>query len=166
MRKSIAVVILAIIASGCASYTDRYRADLRTRVIPAVFRPNVEMISHAPATGSASHFSILWFISFDTPSDYAIYTGQSPVMTDRGIGIDIDFLDEAALENACVRSNADILVGPTFTRTETGGAWCLWLFCSKTVECKGYPARITGYEKIPSSEIKSVRWVDGCEISL
>ena len=160
----IGVALLGGCFTGCTT-VDRNRADVSSRLVPTLFKPKVEFMNGGQkVSGSAQSLSILWFIPIIVPLDYACYTGEGAELMNRGLGIDLDNVDEAAMESACRAINADIIIGPKFTRYEHGSPFWLWHW--KSVTCEGVPAKINGYEKVDDSRITHVRWIDGSGVEL
>lgn len=132
---------LAALVSGCHSIAqDRYRAGLQAEMIPAKFKPTVEVIRGAPtATGSAKSMIVFWILPVMWPERFAP-DPNAPF----GHG---DWLHDAAVYEACAASGADILLAPRFTEERTTGL--LWFFRSRKVSVEGIPARVTGAQEIP-----------------
>ena len=136
-----AALVLAGLASGCHSIgQDCFRAGMQTEMIPAKFKPNVEIIRGAQSvSGSAKSMTVFWILPAVWPERFA----PDP-NTPFGYG---DPLRDAAVYEACAASGADILIAPRFTEERTVGP--LWFFRSRKVSVEGIPARINGAEEIP-----------------
>ena len=146
MNKLLIIGILAVASgfvSGCkTTIDDRFRSNLKTELVPAKFKPKVEVMEHKGLVkGTATKSYWFWFISSESPNTFAheIVSGYSGLM--------LPSVANAAVYDACAKSGATILLAPRFTETETTGF--LWFCGSRTVTVEGVPARIVGAEEIP-----------------
>jgi len=147
MKKLMVAALLAAVVcsvTGCkTTISDCFRSDLQTRLVPAKFKPTVEVMAHKGVVkGTARQSYWFWFFPHDTPNSFAheLCDGSAnPLM--------IPSVYNAAVYDACEKSGASILLAPRFIETETTGF--LWFCGEKTVTVEGVPARITGAKEIP-----------------
>ncbi|MBQ2629496.1 MAG: hypothetical protein IJG13_07455 [Kiritimatiellae bacterium] len=144
-RLMLAGVVAASICTitGCmTTIDDCFRSDLKTQLVPAKFKPTVEVMKEKGVVkGEATKSYWFWFFPHETPNSFAHEI-------DDGVGgLMIPSVYNAAVYDACRKSGASILLAPRFTEVETTGF--LWFCGSKTVSVEGVPARIVGAEEIP-----------------
>ena len=146
MNKLICASVLAAIATGMVgcktTIDDCFRSDLRTDLVPAKFKPTVEVIKEKGIVkGTAKKSYWFWFFNHESPDSFAHEIN--------GIfsGIMIPTVYNAAVYDACEKAGASILLAPRFTETSTTSF--LWFSGEKTVSVEGVPARIIGAEEIP-----------------
>ena len=146
MKKLMLVSTLALTVvgiSGCkTTIDDCFRSDLRTELVPAKFKPTVEVIKDKGIVkGTAKKSYWFWFFNHESPDSFAHEIN--------GIfsGLMIPSVYNAAVYDACEKSGASIILAPRFTETST--ASFLWFSGEKTVSVEGVPARIVGAEEIP-----------------
>lgn len=148
--KKIAVALglsAAIVCTGgCKSVVqDANRSDLKTQLVPAKFKPTVEVLKdQGIVRGTATDSYWFWFVSKESPETFAneIMDGKSALF--------IPSVENAAVYDACKKSGASILLAPRFTFDHTSSF--LWFSGRTTVTVEGVPAKITGAEEIPVSE--------------
>ncbi len=151
MKKSfIAVVvalgIAAVLGSGCSSnsvVTNRFGEQIDLKVAPVTFAPEITF-GEAPVTGTST-CTVYWglFKSGDLSKQATgIHFESGKSMW----GTSGDVYQRAAVYDACVKANADILVVPQHTTTTTGS------FFEKTVTCtvKGFPGYLKAVKVVPS----------------
>ena len=133
-------------ACGCKSLVqDASRSDLKTQLVPAKFKPTVEVLKDKGVVrGSATESYWFWFVGKDTPETFAneIVDGNSSLF--------IPSVENAAVYDACKKSGASILLAPRFTFDKTCSF--LWFSGRTIVTVEGVPARVTGAEEIPVSD--------------
>lgn len=133
-------------AGGCKSLVqDANRSDLKTQLVPAKFKPTVEVLKDKGVVrGTATDSYWFWFVSKESPEKFSneIVDGSSRLFIPR--------VENAAVYDACQKSGASILLAPRFTFDESSSF--LWFSGRTTVTVEGIPARITGAEEIPVSD--------------
>ena len=137
------IAAVAISIAGCTTtIEDHNRSDLTTQLVPAKFKPTVEVMKDKGiVTGTAVKSYWFWFISHESPNEF------SNEIVDGFNGIMIPTVANAAVYDACKKSGASILLAPRFSETEETSF--LWFSGKKTITVEGVPARITGAEEIP-----------------
>ena len=146
MKKLLIGCCLAVAAAsltGCkTTIEDHHRADLKTQLVAAKFKPTVEVMKdRGLVKGVATKSYWFWFVGKEAPETF------SHELVDGFGGLMIPTLANAAVYDACTRSGASILLAPRFTVSEESSF--LWFSGKKTVTVEGVPARITGAEEIP-----------------
>ena len=142
------IIMLAGIAAagvfcGCkTTIEDLHRADIKTSIVPAKFKPTVEVMKDKGLVrGTAVKSYWFWFVGKEEPDSF------SHEIVDGFGGLMIPTVANAAVYDACSKSGASILLAPRFiTEEETG---FLWFSGKTTITVEGVPARITGAEEIP-----------------
>lgn len=134
------MAFLAAAATGCKStVSDIYTADTDTRMIPADFKPTVEVMKDKGLVkGYAEEAYVFWIWPTEYPTEFANPSGS-------GFNL-VPGLKDAAIYDACKKSGANILLAPRFTiYRETSFLW----FSGKTrVTVEGVPARLVGAEEL------------------
>lgn len=136
-------VAAATVLCGCkTTIEDHHRADLKTKLVPAKFKPVVEVMKEKGIVrGTAVKSYWFWFCSKESPDSF------SHEIVDGFSGLMIPTTANAAVYDACKKSGASILLAPRFiTEEETG----FFGFSGETkITVEGVPARIVGAEEIP-----------------
>jgi len=138
-----ALVACVAAFSGCRTeLSDRFRSNMKTELVPAKFKPKVEVMKDlglVRGTSSASYW--FWIFDYGKPDAYAHeYVDGAPQLA-------LYTLEDAALQDACEKSGASILLAPRFTLVDE--ASFLAFMGTRTVTVEGVPARIVGAEEIP-----------------
>lgn len=146
MKKLIIAAALMAVATGMTgcktTIDDCFRSDLRTELVPAKFKPTVEVIKEKGIVkGTATKSYWFWLFNHKSPDSFA------HEISDVFNGLMIPSVYNAAVYDACEKSGASILLAPRFTETTTTSF--LWFSGAKTVTVEGVPARIVGAEEIP-----------------
>ena len=130
-------------ACGCKSLVqDASRSDLKTQLVPAKFKPTVEVIKDKGIVkGTAKKSYWFWIFNHESPDSFA------HEINGLFSGLMIPTVYNAAVYDACDKSGASIILAPRFTETSTTSF--LWFSGEKTVTVEGVPARIIGAEEIP-----------------
>lgn len=135
--------VAAIAFCGCkTTIEDHHRANLKTSLVPAKFKPTVEVMKEKGIVrGTAVKSYWFWFFGKESPDSF------SHEIIDGFGGLMIPSVANAAIYDACKKSGASILLAPRFIEEEETGF--LWFSGKKTITVEGVPARITGAEEIP-----------------
>ena len=146
MKKTMPLAALALAAfalAGCKSTTqDFMKLPLDARIVPAKFKPIVEVMKDAGvAKGSAYGEKIFWIIPVSGPDKFASNSAAGIMAFAE------DPMKAAAVYQACKSVGADILLAPRFT--EERYASFLWFNKTRKVSVEGVPAKITGAAEIP-----------------
>lgn len=144
-KLSLIVCAAAVAVSFCGCKTtveDVHRANLKTSIVPAKFKPTVEVMKEKGLVrGTAVKSYWFWFFGKESPDSF------SHEIVDGFGGLMIPSTANAAVYDACKKSGASILLAPRFiTEEETG---FLGFSGKTTITVEGVPARITGAEEIP-----------------
>lgn len=145
MKKAFYAAGIAVAAAFCGCQTtieDLHRANLKTSIVPAKFKPTVEVMKEKGLVrGTAVKSYWFWFFGKESPDSFA------HEIVDGFGGLMIPSVANAAVYDACRKSGASILLAPRFiTEEETG---FLGFSGKTTITVEGVPARITGAEEIP-----------------
>ncbi len=142
MKTSPLIALSICILSGCASvkYDDVNRSNLHTTLQPAVFKPEVKVISQELVKGTAEKEKI-WFFTTKSPNSYV-----------RNVGSSFSFmgnsLEAAAMYDACQRvPGTTIILAPRFTETRERSGF-LGLVAHVTVTVEGIPACVVGAHEV------------------
>ena len=138
-----ACVAAAVAVCGCkTTVEDHHRADLKTSLVPAKFKPTVEVMKEKGIVrGTAVKSYWFWFFGKESPDSF------SHEIVDGFSGLMIPTVANAAVYDACNKSGASILLAPRFiTEEETS---FLGFSGKTTITVEGVPARIVGAEEIP-----------------
>jgi len=146
MVRIVAVGAIAVCLGGCQSLVqDTNRSDLKTQLVPAKFKPTVEVMKDKGIVrGTATKSYWFWLVNKERPETFAreILDGREKIYPYT--------VENAALYDACKKSGASIILAPRFTYEEYDSF--LWFSGKITVTVEGVPARIVGAEEIPVSE--------------
>jgi hypothetical protein len=139
----ITCAVAAIAFCGCkTTIEDHHRANLKTSLVPAKFKPTVEVMKEKGIVrGTAVKSYWFWFFGKESPDSF------SHEIIDGFSGLMIPSVANAAIYDACKKSGASILLAPRFIEEEETDF--LWFSGKKTITVEGVPARITGAEEIP-----------------
>lgn len=139
---SVSIVAAAVLCGCKTTVEDFHRANMKTSIVPAKFKPTVEVMKEKGLVrGTAVKSYWFWFFGKDSPDSF------SHEIVDGFGGLMIPTTANAAVYDACKKSGASILLAPRFiTEEETG---FLWFSGKTTITVEGVPARITGAEEIP-----------------
>lgn len=137
------LVAFAAVFSGCRTeLSDRFRSNMKTELVPAKFKPKVEVMAEkgvVRGTASASYW--FWFFDYGAPDAFAHeYVDGAPQLA-------LNTLEDAAVYDACEKAGASILLMPRFTIVNESSF--LAFLGTRTVTVEGVPARIVGAEEIP-----------------
>lgn len=138
-----ACAAMTVAFCGCkTTVEDHHRADLKTSLVPAKFKPTVEVLKEKGIVrGTAVKSYWFWFFGKESPDSF------SHEIVDGFSGLMIPSVANAAVYDACNKSGASILLAPRFiTEEETG---FLGFSGKTTITVEGVPARIVGAEEIP-----------------
>jgi len=146
MKRLLFVGALAVgvaVLAGCRTeIADRFSSHMKTELVPAKFKPTVEVMKEkgiVRGTASASYW--FWIFDFGRPEAYAHeYVDGAPQLA-------LNTLEDAALQDACAKSGAAILLAPRYTLVDESSF--LAFMGTRTMTVEGVPARITGAEEIP-----------------
>lgn len=142
MLTAVAVASMCSVTGCKTTIDDCFRSDMKTQLVPARFKPSVEVMKDKGVVkGVAKKSYWFWFFPHETPDSFAheFDDGNGRLM--------IPSVYNAAVYNACEKSGASILLAPRFTETTTTSF--LWFCGDTTVSVEGVPARIVGAEEIP-----------------
>lgn len=136
----ISMLAMAIASTGCHTVTaDLYKADTDAEMVPAKFKPTVEVMKDKGlVTGSARSAYAFWIIPTEYPNKFSTIKGS--------FGLPYS-LANAAMYDACQKSGASILLAPRFTVKRYTSF--LWFMGDTEVTVTGIPAKIKGAEEIP-----------------
>ena len=143
MNKLMTGALLAALAAamaGCRSTNvDEWRADLKTELCPARFKPTYEVMKEKGIVkGEAMEKYSWWGFVSEGPDTFANEIG-GPLTLKPGV-------KEAAFEDACAKSGATILLAPRFTIQKQVGI--LWFNGMQKVTVEGVPAKLTGATEV------------------
>ena len=144
MKKIMTGAFLFALASamvGCRSTNvDEWRSDLKTRLCPACFKPEYQVMKEKGIVkGEAMEKYSWWGFVSEGPDTFANEIG-GPLTFKPGV-------KEAAFEDACAKSGATILLAPRFTVQKQVGI--LWFSGMQKVTVEGVPAKLTGVTEVP-----------------
>ena len=145
-----AMILSAIIFSACTSVNqDIKRVPLDAKIVPAKFKPTVEVIKDpAVAKGTSESEKVLWLLTTKYPNKFAPVAALE------------DPLRAAAIYDACQKSGADIILAPRFT--EERYTSFLWFFKTRKVSVEGIPAKIVGAEELPVEKWRELFGTSEC----
>lgn len=135
-----ALIPVGLVVSGCQTVTDDvYSSDTSVSLESSKFRVKTESTGVQESTGTAEREYLFWFIPISGPSSFAATDSDGLLFKDP--------LKQAALLDACEKSDADILLEPIYEENTDRGPFAFWR--KRSVSVKGTPAKVTSVEEIP-----------------